>query len=52
MRSTISNRPLGRKMAKYAAVGALVGIPVPFIGPIAGAAIGAGYAWYKANKRP
>ena len=30
-----------------AAVGALVSIPVPFIGPIAGALVGAGVAAYK-----
>ena len=41
---------LGKRMAKYGAVGALIGIPVPFVGPIFGAAVGAGYAWVKAKK--
>jgi hypothetical protein len=36
-----------KRMAKYAVVGAIVAIPIPFIGPILGAAAGAGYAWYK-----
>lgn len=49
---TTTNKPLGRKMAKYGAIGAVIGIPMPFIGPLVGAAAGAGYAWYKANKRP
>lgn len=47
----MQDKPLGKKMAKYAAVGALIGIPMPFIGPIIGAAAGAGYAYYKNNKR-
>ncbi len=38
-------------MAKSAAIGAVIAIPVPFVGPIIGAAAGAGYAWYKAKKR-
>ena len=38
---------LGTSMAKGAAVGALVAIPVPFIGSIAGAIVGAGVAAYK-----
>jgi hypothetical protein len=38
-------------MAKAAAIGAVIAIPVPFIGPIIGAAAGAGYAYYKAKKR-
>ncbi len=38
---------LGTSMAKGAAVGALVAIPVPFIGPVAGALVGAGVAAYK-----
>jgi hypothetical protein len=47
----MQDKPLGKKMAKYAAVGAVIGIPMPFIGPIIGAAAGAGYAYYKNNKR-
>ena len=51
MNSVTGEKPLGRKMAKYAAVGALIGIPVPFIGPVIGAAAGAGYAYMKGKKR-
>ena len=42
---------LGKDMAKYAAIGAVIAIPVPFVGPIMGAAAGAGYAWYKSKKQ-
>ena len=44
------DRPLGKRMAKYGAVGALIAIPVPFIGPIIGAAAGASYAYFKAKR--
>nr|WP_294170853.1 hypothetical protein [uncultured Sphingomonas sp.] len=47
----MQDKALGKKMAKYAAVGALIGIPMPFIGPIIGAAAGAGLAYYRNNKR-
>ena len=42
---------LGKSMAKAAAIGAVIAIPVPFVGPILGAAAGAGYAYYKAKRR-
>ena len=42
---------LGKSMAKWAALGAVIAIPVPFVGPIVGAAAGAGYAWFKAQKK-
>jgi hypothetical protein len=45
-----SDRTLGKSMAKWAALGAVVAIPVPFVGPITGAAAGAGYAYFKRNK--
>jgi hypothetical protein len=38
---------LGTSMAKGAAIGALVSIPVPFVGLIGGAMVGAGVAAYK-----
>ena len=44
------DRPLGKRMAKYGAVGAIIAIPVPFIGPIIGAAAGAGYAYFKTKR--
>ena len=45
------NKTLGKSMAKAAAIGAVVAIPIHFVGPIIGAAAGAGYAYYKAKKR-
>lgn len=42
---------LGKSMAKWGALGAVVAIPVPFVGPIFGALAGAGYAYYKGTKR-
>ena len=49
--STIKNTPgLGKSMAKWGALGAVVAIPVPFVGPIIGAIAGAGYAYVKRNK--
>jgi len=38
---------LGKKMAKYSAVGALVAIPIPVVGPIFGAFAGAAIAYAK-----
>jgi len=46
VQNEIKNTPgLGRKMAKYSAVGALIAIPIPVVGPIAGAIVGAGLAY-------
>ena len=45
------NSKLGKSMAKWAALGAVVAIPVPFVGPIIGAAVGAGYAYVKGKKQ-
>ena len=46
VQSTIKNTPgLGKSMAKWGALGAVVAIPVPFVGPIIGALAGAGYAY-------
>jgi len=38
---------LGKKMAKYSAVGAIIAIPVPVVGPIFGALAGAAVAYAK-----
>lgn len=43
--------PTGKRMAKYAAVGAIVAIPIPIVGPILGAMAGAGYVWLNEKKR-
>jgi hypothetical protein len=51
MTNTTNDKRLGRSMAKSAAIGALIGIPVPFVGPVFGAAAGAGYAYFKGKKR-
>ena len=46
-----SNPELGKSMAKWAAAGAVVAIPVPFVGPIFGALAGAAYAYVKGRNR-
>ena len=48
---TEKEKALGKSMAKWAALGAVVAIPVPFVGPVIGAAAGAGYAYFKAKKK-
>lgn len=48
---TEDEKTLGKSMAKWGALGAVVAIPVPFIGPPLGALVGAGYAYYKSKKR-
>ena len=40
----------GKRIAKYAAVGALIGLPAPIIGPFIGGAIGA-YLAHRKNQR-
>ena len=42
--------PEGKRMAKYAAIGAVIAIPVPIVGPIIGGIVGAVIAHNK-NKR-
>ena len=42
---------LGKRMAKYGAVGAVLAIPVPFVGPVFGALVGAAYAYSQRHKR-
>ena len=47
----IKNNPaLGKKMAKYGAIGAVLAIPLPFVGPLIGAAVGAGVAYARRDK--
>ena len=50
-RDRTDQKDLGKSMAKWAALGAVVAIPVPFIGPVIGAAAGAGYAYWKGKKK-
>lgn len=47
----IKNTPgLGKKMAKYGAIGAVIAIPLPFVGPVIGAVVGAGVAYARRDK--
>ena len=41
-----SDSTLGATIAKGAAIGAVAAIPIPFVGPITGAIVGAGIAAY------
>ena len=48
---TVQTTPgLGKKMAKYGAVDAVLAIPVPFVGPVLGALVGAGVAYARRDK--
>jgi uncharacterized membrane protein len=51
-RAAVKNDPkLGKSMAKWGALGAVVAIPLPFVGPVIGAVAGAGYAYMKNKKK-
>jgi len=51
VQETVQNTPgLGKKMAKYGAIGAVLAIPVPFVGPVLGAIVGAGVAYARREK--
>ena len=51
VQETVRNTPgLGRKMAKYGAIGAVQAIPLPFVGPVLGAVVGAGVAYARRDK--
>lgn len=43
--------PVAKRTAIAAGIGALVAIPVPFVGPIFGALAGAGIGWFTAKQR-
>jgi len=48
---TVKSTPgLGKSMAKWSALGAVVAIPLPVVGPIFGAIAGAAYAYRKGTK--
>ncbi len=48
VQANVKNTPgLGKKMAKYGAIGAVLAIPIPFVGPVLGALVGAGVAYAK-----
>jgi hypothetical protein len=51
IQSEIRNTPgLGSSMARWSALGAVIAIPVPVVGPVFGALAGAAYAYSKRNK--
>lgn len=43
--------PVAKRTAIAAGIGALIAIPVPFVGPVIGALVGAGYGYLSANRR-
>lgn len=45
------DNPVAKRTAIAAGVGALIAIPLPFIGPLVGAVLGAGYGYLSANRR-
>ena len=51
MNDPADQKALGKSMAKHAAVGALIALPVSIVGWMFGAVVGAGYAFYKAKTR-
>jgi hypothetical protein len=42
--------PVAKRTAIAAAVGALIAIPVPFVGPLFGAVVGAGWGFFTAKR--
>ena len=51
VQDTVKSTPgLGKKMAKYGAVGAVLAIPIPFVGPVFGAIAGAAIAYTQRDK--
>jgi hypothetical protein len=51
VQSNVKGTPgLGKSMAKWSALGAVVAIPLPVVGPIFGAIAGAAYAYRKGTK--
>lgn len=51
VRDQIKSDPkLGRKMAIYGGIGALVAIPLPIVGPVIGAVIGTSIAYARRTK--
>ena len=48
IQSEVKNtRGLGKKMAKYSAIGAVIAMPLPVVGPVLGAIAGAAFAYSK-----
>ena len=43
--------PVAKRTAIAAGIGALIAIPLPFVGPVIGALVGGGYGYLSANRR-
>ncbi|HYN45377.1 MAG TPA: hypothetical protein VES64_01660 [Allosphingosinicella sp.] len=43
--------PVAKRTAIAAGIGALIAIPLPFVGPVIGALVGAGYGYFSADRR-
>ena len=41
--------PVAKRTAIAAGIGALIAIPLPFVGPLLGALVGAGYGFFTAR---
>ena len=44
------DNPVAKRTAIAAGIGALIAIPVPFVGPIVGGLLGAGYGFLSADR--
>jgi hypothetical protein len=42
---------VAKRTAIAAGIGALIAIPLPFVGPLFGAVVGAGYGYFTADRR-
>jgi len=45
------DNPVAKRTAIAAGIGALIAIPLPFVGPILGALVGGGYGYFSASRR-
>jgi hypothetical protein len=45
------DNPVAKRTAIAAGIGALIAIPLPFVGPLFGAVVGAGYGYFTADRR-
>jgi len=45
------DNPMVKRTAIAAGIGALIAIPVPFVGPLLGAVVGAGFGFFTAPRR-
>ena len=45
------DNPVAKRTAFASAIGAVVAIPLPFIGPIMGALVGGGFGFFTADQR-